>query len=221
MLDKTKISIGFLGILTVITGNLFAQIITINITANVTEISDRYNLLLGQLNVGDTISGSYTYESTTQDSQPLNTSVGDYWHYSSPYGIYLSGGGFTFQSNPGNISFLVEIVNNHINGGDGYLLGSYNNQPLYAGVSVDAISWQLNDLSEAAVSSDALPTISPLELSDWPDTWANLTISGSTIPMTGNFYDIRATVTSAEVVPEPATLLLLGLGGLFLRRSRK
>jgi hypothetical protein len=97
------------------------------------------------------------------------------------------------------------------------LIRSDNNLSLYQGVSIDTISWQLDDYSGMALSSDALPTTAPV-LSDWPDTFDHLYIHGQSF---GSSFFIRAPVTSAELVPEPATIALLALGGLFLRKRSK
>ena len=132
---KAKISAVVFVILALSANSLRATIITINLTAEIAEVDDLGGLLEGNVNVGDTITGSYTYDSTTSDSNPLET-VGDYWHFSPPYGINLSAGGFVFETDPDNVNFLVEICNNHL-GDDNYLLLSYNNLPLSNGVLVD------------------------------------------------------------------------------------
>ena len=181
--------------------NLWAEVITINLSAEITQLDDRDGMLNGQLNVGDSISGSYTYDSATPDSSS-NPSVGVYWHDSRPYGITLTAGGFVFQSDPCNVEFLVEMVNDYP-GRDNYLIRSYNNLPLSEGICVEHIAWQLNDGLGNAVSSDALPT-SPPVLDDWSDTGPGLTIQGRECPSfprppREKRFFIRANVTSVEV----------------------
>jgi len=199
-----------------------AALITIEITAEVDSVRDEANYLEGKISPGDIITGSYTYESSTQDSSPI-ISVGDYWHYAPPCGISLGVGGFMFSTDPANIEFLVEIINDHppfssINR-DAYLLRSYNNLPLSNGTLVYDISWHLNDSTATALSSDALPTTPPI-LDDWSQS--GLYISGGfgteIDPITSRppVFVFEAHVTSA--IPEPATILLLTLGGLLLRK---
>jgi len=184
-----------------------AYLITIEIEAEIDFVGDPYNLLGGNIQVGDTITGSYTYESTTPDSNPLPNG-GDYWHYQSPCGVFLSVSGFEFRTDLENVEFLVEIINNYPPDDD-YLLRSYNNLPLSNGTSVDHISWWLYDPTGNALSSYVLPTTPPV-LDDWQEN--RLLIHG---PLRGISFGIEAHVTSA--IPEPATLLLFALGGLFLR----
>jgi hypothetical protein len=47
-----------------------AALITIEITAEIDSVSDPYGHLEGNINVGDIITGTYTYESTTPDTNP-------------------------------------------------------------------------------------------------------------------------------------------------------
>jgi hypothetical protein len=182
-----------------------ATLITIQIEAVVDSVQDYGNYLEGQINPGDIITGYYIYESTTPDSNP-SLDVGDYEHYISPFGIFLSVSGFDFETDPTNVDFFVEVVNNYPSG-DYYLVGSSDNLSLSNGTLVDRISWQLDDYTGYALSSDALPTTPPA-LDDWQSNILN--ISGD------RTFGIWAHVTSA--VPEPTTFLLLSLGSLLLRK---
>jgi hypothetical protein len=202
-----------------------AAIIEIGLTAEVTEVDDTGGLLEGQINVGDLIPGSYKYDSDTPDMDWHGAypppAVGDYWHWSAPYGIRLNAGGFVFQTDPDDVRFAIEILNDHP--GDGYNLMSENNLPIYEDVSVSIIRWQLDDYSGTALSSHALPTTAPV-LADWADTWFGLMITGGTIPPRtpgGSSYLIRSSVTSVWLVPEPGTALLLAFGGLAVLRKRR
>lgn len=99
-----------------------AGLIEISITAKVEYVDDLLdNILNGQIAIDDIITGKYIYESSTSDSYPLNPSIGEYWHYNSPCGISLIAGGFFFQTDPDNVKFLVEIIND-LNNNDNYLL---------------------------------------------------------------------------------------------------
>lgn len=210
MIKKAEILAALLVILSLWTGSLRAELITIYLTAEVTYVDDLGNLLEGMVTVGDKITGSYSYDSDTLDTNPSDE-VGDYWHYNAPYGINLSAGTLAFQTDPDNVKFLVEVLNDHT-GIDGYLLRSYNNLPLPSGIEVDHIAWQLGDYSMNALSSAALPT-SPPVLEDWDNDHLYITVGykGSSI--------ISATVTSA--VPEPATVLLLAIGSVALIKRRR
>ena len=94
--------------------SLFAEPITIEITAEIAPVDDPNNCLGSAISVGDTLTGSYTYESTVLGSNPITT-VGDYGHSAPPFGIRVTGGGFIFETDPNNVEFLVEICDNHCN----------------------------------------------------------------------------------------------------------
>lgn len=175
----------------------FADPITIKITAEVAYVDDIGNTLDGAIEVGDIMTGHYTYESTTPDTNSLPT-VGDYQHDTSPYGISLEVNGLVFETDPDDVDFLVEICNDHglPTPTDNYLLRSYNNLPLPGGRIVEHISWQLDDPTATALSSDTLPTAPPV-LEDWQSVFG-LTITGSDPDDPFGFgYFIRAHVTSA------------------------
>ena len=185
-----------------------AEIVEIAITATVNYVSDSGNYLEGKITNGSIITGSYKYESTTADSSPSDPTQGNYWHYVSPYGVLLTVGGFDFRTDFDNVNFLVSIGNN-ASGQDNYLLRSYDNSSLSNGTPVYHISWQLDDYTATAFSSDVLPITAPI-LSQWQSN--ELRLEGD------KTFLIRAEVTDAVVIPEPTTILLLGLGIVFLKR---
>jgi len=183
-----------------------ATLITIEIEAVVDSVWDEGNYLEGKIKVGDIIRGFYVYESTTPDSSPPDPVQGNYWHYAPPAGIALTVGGFNFMTDPFNIAFHVAIRNNS-SGDDSYWLASHNNLALSNGAPLDYMYWQLNDYTAGALSSDALPTIAPI-LGLWQGNVLGIEADRR--------YGIKAHVTSA--IPEPACIILLSIGGLFLRK---
>lgn len=211
---KKKGIINFFIFITLITipTLLFAESITINITAEVATVNDMGNTLDGAVEVGDIITGNYTYESTTPDTNSLPT-VGDYQHDTSPYGISLKVkgkvNGLVFKTDPDDVDFLVEICNDHglPTPTDNYLLRSYNNLPLPGGIIVEHISWQLDDSTATALSSESLPTDPPV-LEDWQSI-GGISIRGFIpdpsfpdnpyLPSPETEYFIRAHVTSATI----------------------
>lgn len=179
-----------------------AQDVTVNIVARVQWVDDDAGTLGGAIAVGDIVTGHYTYSLNTSDSNPDPT-VGDYFHNRAPYGITLRAGGFVFQSDPSDTEFLVEIVND-LRSSDRYiLLSDYSNLPLSNGALVEEMSWQLDDPTTTALSSDELPT-EPPDLADWQSVFG-LHLMGCLTPELGTCsisydrYTVRAEVISAEL----------------------
>ena len=126
----------FFVVLSLVLANVQAEDITIGLTAEVRLVDDPHGMLSGHVNVGDSLTGMYTYDSCTPDSNP-DVTVGDYQHSNAPYGIFLTVGGLDFQTDPTNVDFLVEILNR---ARDNYLLRSYNNLPADRRVHFDDVS---------------------------------------------------------------------------------
>ncbi len=190
-----------------------AERITIAISGHVLGVDDPYGHLENKIIAGTTtISGTYTYDSATLDSNP-SPNIGEYWHYASPAGISVNSGGFVFQTNPNNVEFEIGV--NKDTFADYYGVQSYHNSPLSNGALVDYISWQLDDPTGTALSNDALPLTEP-DLTKWDGN--QFTIEG--VNDNNGYFLIGAEITGARVVPEPATILLLGLGMLLKRRIR-
>ena len=199
-----------------------AAVISMEITATVEFVDDYTNLLGGSVAPGDIVRGIYTYDSDIIDSNITDSIVGDYWHTSSPYGISLNVNGLTFRTNPDNVSFLVELVNDYYSyKTDNYLLRSYNNlfdvsAPSGHFYGADNhISWQLDDPTATALSNTSLPTTPPV-LSAWQSIFG-LDISSRGGDYFHQEFLIRSHVTSVSLiptsVPEP-TFGLLAFGGM-------
>jgi hypothetical protein len=161
------------------------------------------------------ITGVYTYDSSTPDSDPREY-VGLYEHNAPPFGIMLTCGGFVFMSDPDNVELTVTLKEDYstlAGVSDVYEVVSGSNLPLPNGALVHSIECALADSSAGALSSDALPTGAPV-LDDWEAGDWGLVISG-----TGRCFGLRGRITSAVLIPEPATVVLLCAGALPLVRG--
>ncbi len=196
-----------------------ADIVKVEITGQISYIIDDANVLGGVIAIGAPITGWYAYESDTAPSI-LETSLAHYKFYSAPCGMFLEIGDLKFETAIQNRDVLVQIKNDYPSRGDGFYMLSSNNVAV-SEMPIERISWQLDDETGEALSSLELPT-DILNLTDWQ--YNIISIDGVKTDDYGNKESllIRATVTSATLVPEPTTIGLLFLGGLItLRRTCK
>jgi hypothetical protein len=190
----------------------YGDLITIGLTGRVDTVDDPHSYFGGQIQIDDTVTGTYTYDTSVLDSEPCDSSIGRYWHYSPPCGVLVSVDGFNFRTNPNNVRFLLGIVNNGSGGEDIYCFSSYNNSSLPNGTLVDSIDWQIEDSTGLVLSSDALPITAP-DLTNWTRNYG-LDIHGGQV---SEFF-IAVDITSAVLIPEPATILLLVFGIAICKR---
>jgi len=179
--------------------------VTIYIEGVVDYVEDEGNYLEGQIDVGDPITGYYTYDTATPDSSPLEPVQGNYWHYESPARVQLDLGGVIFGSSLSVPEIHIFVRNDTSYGDDVYGFASLTNAPLLTGTAIDGMVWQLTDPTGTALDSDALPP-DPPDLSRWDGTYG-LWVWGD------RMYKIEGHITSA--VPEPVTVLFLLFGSIF------
>ena len=181
--------------------------ITIEITGEVTSIGGTG--VPDTIQVGDMFSGTYTYDSSTIDSEPINE-VGQYWH-DGPYGINVSLGGYEFMTAPGHIGqFLISLRLPPYGNRDYYIIKSYQNTTLPTEIAVEEISWILGDSTQSALDSVDLPITAP-ELSLWDYNVFEIIGEGSS-------FEIKGVVTQS--VPEPSTVFLMMIGILLFKCKR-
>ena len=167
------------------------KLVTISLTAVVEFVDDPYGVLCSDVAPGDVITATYTFDARTPDTNALDV-VGDYWQQESGTGFRVDLGDAATETDPSNIGFLVEVVNNYP--GDYYVVRSYNNLPLTCGSAVIHIGWQLDDPTGTAFQSTALSRKAP-DLYDFVSF--GLDIAGQDFD-TGASFLIRSHVTSAK-----------------------
>ena len=183
----------------------YGQLITISISGYVLGINDEYSNLENQIHAGDIITGTYTFDTTISGLSYYN-------YYASPAGISLDVGSVHFQTDPANVRITFGVDNNRF-GEDWYTIYSHNNLSLPNGVPVTDIVFELNDPSGTALSSDAFPLTVP-DLSKWSSSLKIEIARGGT-------RTIMGTITSATLIPEPCSILLLLAGGFVFRIQKQ
>jgi len=135
MIKRMKIIGTMILLLGFLAGNLKAGLVTIDITAEIIEVYKSEERYGGLIKVGDIMTGSYTYDSDTPDSNPSDPEVGLYEYTAPSYGVNLNAGGFVFQTDPAHVDYHLTISNEQLYfcTEDAYLFRSYNNLPLSNG----------------------------------------------------------------------------------------
>jgi hypothetical protein len=174
------------------------SLITIQIVATVTQVSDSYNLLGGVIQVNDTLTGKYMYDARATDWDP-DSHNGTYWYTSSPCGFELKTSTCNFTTDPNKVNFAIVLCNDYsMNGSppeDVFIVTSLKNLPLPNGLLITNIEWDLRDTTATALRNDDLPTTAPV-LADW-DSGQGLFIDGSSPSHHSQTFRITAHVTQA------------------------
>ncbi len=178
---------------------------------------DPVPIIEGCVDVGDSFSGILKYDTSAPDIRP-ERHAGRYLYSVGPSGISLNVGEHVFMTNPQSVDFEVAITDD----GTGVILRDYfgalswDNLPFLEGyVSIDKIGFAAY-ADHTWLSSADLPT-SENELLGW--NTMRVSVSGTGIG--GEAFGFEGDITSMSIIPEPATLGFLALGGLVLLVKRK
>ena len=141
-----------------------AQDVTFSFSGRVTTVMlFDPDLVVAGVAEGTPFTGSFTFNLSQADSNPMQQ-VGDYRYSQAPYGVVVNVGSFTFRTDPANVDFLIEFVNDYHNL-DNMVVRSYNNVST-GGLMASHISWQLDDPTQTALDSVLLPA-QPPDLTRW------------------------------------------------------
>ena len=177
--------------------------ITFNFSVEVTHLTGFKpgEALIGRpVAVGDTLTGSYTFDSVPSWVSPGGPGQAFYYFAGAPYGFTIDGGPtatdlgtYVWNKDPGGFPADYYEV-------DGIHLDT-------PGVFGAQMFITLIDFSGNAFPDESLPLLPPsLALFRPADTDFEIRGFGA------DNYNVQGTVTSLRVVPEPATMVLLGSG---------
>lgn len=204
-----------------------AEIVTVEVEGIVDEVwADNGLTLDASVEIGTAMTGSCSYDTETVDLFPQFDHRGEYQLIS----ISMSIGNYTFMNDPAfpdSALFEVSALGNFY-----HIASSY--APRFDGIvyidgspkTYDEVNF--DDLTMALISLEANNDYGITDA--LPDSFMDLSVYrhrsfgvGSYVDHIGPGFYIRGELTSLTVTltPEPATVLLLGLGGLALLRNRR
>ena len=193
-----------------------AESVTVNLTARVTSIWDYTNALNGQIQIGQLVSGSYTYATNLTDHN-ASPSIGVYRPPPGQASTRFSVGSLVFESRsvPDEPTFDIFTHAGSPSGGDYsyFHLSSRWNQPLPNGFIVQDIGIYFGDPNGHAPTSDALPTGAP-DIQDFPER--SIALGG--YDDEGAPFSINAEIESVEFVP-PLVIEVSPATGTFLSQQ--
>ena len=202
--NMLTIAVGALGFV-VSAHPALGRLITFEFAGEVTYVQDDNALLPDGVGLGSSFSGSYTFESTTPDSSPDRPTSG---LYEGAIVAVAGEVGHVVFAGPTGTHNSISVLNDFIPGGfDHYAADAY----------VDFLSKTLKfsvtfrDESGTVFLDDSLPLFPPPRESLGPvGFWLNAS---------SEEFSMRGEVIS--LVPEPGTVVLVGLGVLLARRRAR
>lgn len=173
-----------------------AKILTVNVTAHVVRVDDAGNVLGGGVAIGDTASGSYSYETTVPNSDTYPRSgedSGQYMQSPTQGSASLNVGPYTFASDPTSWSWTFEamVFVSYVYNWDSFRVLSMANKPLPGGENVSSIEFDFGDSSGLTLNSAALLTTAPTRFANH-----SIDIFGST--PAGGYFEIALEIDSVE-----------------------
>lgn len=167
-----------------------ARLITVAFTADVVKVQDGYDVLEGKVEIGDTIRGTYAYDTSAPDTTPWDT-MGQYEFRSPSCGISLHVDGYVFRTDPNNPYLRVDVWNdspNILGTTDRLYFQSYNGLMSGHDSTLTSISdvWIYIDLTALfgnggfpllGLQTDRLPAFAPI-MGDWPACSGPADLSG-------------------------------------------
>jgi hypothetical protein len=191
-------------------------IITVNVTAHVIQLSDPNGVLAGQIVMGQAITGTYTYDTSTPDQG--SPGFGSYLPIVPPASLSVSAGSLLFQTYapqpPNLLSPIVQISvrPTSTNSLSSFFLVSSSNQLLNSGVPVgliDSMSFNFTDLTGQWPASDALPSGAPAlqNLSASPSAIIIYSTSSTHVQMTAQIDSVALAPPSFAVSPASGSFL--------------
>ena len=200
-------------------GSVGATLITFEFEGQVNRVDDTVNnIQSGSISVGDYMSGSFTIDTTSPDTNPDDPETGSYVMDSSLVDFRFNFNGDSLSQTSPDFEFHVVARNT---------LGDFNQQVIaVAENDFDSIwGWTpeymimgIYNHTSLVLENDYIPT--DIDLSQWDGgSWR---IAGGGTKLTGSIDVISRTAP----VPEPATIFLFGtslagLAGSRLRRKKK
>lgn len=176
-----------------------AEILTVNATAHVTNIDDPGNALEGQIVIGQTAKGRYSYETTVEDPYFWDPRGAVYSQTAQQGRSTVTIGSLSFASDAASSQFMYQItvlVHYGFWDPDSVLIRSSSNKPLANGSAVWNVDFSFWNPFGVGLFSDALLTSAP---NPYNLPVQQINITGQT--MGGTPYTLTLDIDSAYVAP--------------------
>lgn len=186
--------------------------ITFEFTGEVTAVTSPS--LRGVFSIGDPLTGSYTFESTTADTSAV---VGLGFYTSAVTAFSFNIGGYAGSGTDGNIVVTLPPASAL----HGYRISSFSvTAPEADGQLPSSFGLSLSDFSQTALAGEALPLTAPA-LSDFDFASFSLGFPIGLVAGQLSSLTLRATDPTPVAVVEPGTIALFGLGLMGLVQVRR